>query len=393
MLKKTASALSKTPPGDIQHLQEELQIHQLELEMQNDELRKNVAELENTRKRYADLYDFAPVGYFTLDTNNQIVLLNLTATRMLGLERRRLIGRYFSKLIDPEYHRLFYNHIRQCVDTRTKQSIELRLIENHLPLRFVQLDSVAVFDNSDNLAHINMVMINITDRENAKARVTDLSRALLVAQEKERRMIACELHDRIAQQLAAIKVSGDRLMAKHANVPESLKTQLLELSALLTGSIAAVRDLSYELRPPDLERQDLPRGLFNYCHEFSQKTGIHTEFFSAGMKTVVLDEMMTINIYRLVQEGLNNVLKHAAASRAIVTCSVIDRDIVLRITDNGRGFDLENRLTEATAEKRMGLSSMEERARLLGGTMTVQSAPGRGARIHIRFPCRRNVYE
>jgi signal transduction histidine kinase len=106
------------------------------------------------------------------------------------------------------------------------------------------------------------------------------------------------------------------------------------------------------------------------------------------MKNLKLNFDTEINLYRLIQEGLNNIKKHAKAGHAVVRLVASSPNIILRIEDNGRGFDVKSRLARSFKEKRLGLSSMEERVSLLAGTMRIKSQPSKGTRIFIEIPCK-----
>jgi signal transduction histidine kinase len=122
------------------------------------------------------------------------------------------------------------------------------------------------------------------------------------------------------------------------------------------------------------------------CEDFSEAHALNVHFNVAGMENLRLNSEMEINLYRLIQEGLNNIRKHAEAADAFVKLIAASPNIILRIEDNGRGFDVDRRLEAATNEKRMGLRSMEERTRLLGGEMAVESLPSKGTKILITIP-------
>jgi signal transduction histidine kinase len=130
----------------------------------------------------------------------------------------------------------------------------------------------------------------------------------------------------------------------------------------------------------------LVQALYMYCEEFSEKTGIRTDFISAGLTSIHFDFQTEINLYRLVQEGINNVRKHADATHVDVKPVKIFPHIVLRIQDNGKGFDVAERRRNTNPEKRMGLRSMEERVNLLRGQMSIQSKLTKGTRIFIKIP-------
>jgi signal transduction histidine kinase len=135
-----------------------------------------------------------------------------------------------------------------------------------------------------------------------------------------------------------------------------------------------------------LDDMGLVQTIFQYCEEFSERTGLEIEFSCAGLEATELDSDTEINVYRLIQEGLNNIKKHAEARRAAVKLVRAFPNIILRIEDDGRGFDVHARRMASPNEKRMGLQSMEERVHLLQGKMEIQSRPMQGTKIIIRIP-------
>jgi len=135
-----------------------------------------------------------------------------------------------------------------------------------------------------------------------------------------------------------------------------------------------------------MDQQSIARGISRYCQDFSEKTGLSVDFTSAGLADTRLDSNTKVNLYRLVQEALNNTRKHADAKHVTVKMLAAFPDIVLRIQDDGRGFDVEKRMAAMTNEKRLGLRGMEERVNLLGGKMMIQSRPGQGTKIFIEVP-------
>ena len=227
---------------------------------------------------------------------------------------------------------------------------------------------------------------NITDQKRAEEHIHLLTQNLMKAQESERQMISRELHDRVAQELSAVKIGLETLLDNQPTTPPEIKRRVSEMSRTLQESIKAVRDLSYDLRPPALDEMGLVQTLFQHCHDFSENNGINVDFHSAGMKDLKLDFDTEISLYRLIQEGLTNIKKHANADHVTIRLVAAFPNIILRIEDNGRGFDVQKRLATITKEKRMGIRSMEERTKLLQGEMELQSRPMQGTKISIKFP-------
>jgi signal transduction histidine kinase len=130
----------------------------------------------------------------------------------------------------------------------------------------------------------------------------------------------------------------------------------------------------------------LIRTIFHYCEDFCSRNELQVEFACAGMENLDLRPDVGINIYRIIQEALSNIKKHAQASTVTVRLVYSHPNIMLRIEDNGKGFDVEQRLEKALAEKRMGLQSMKERVALLNGLLRLRSKHGKGTLISIQIP-------
>ncbi len=387
-LAKSSTAAGGYSLNDIRDLVEELRIHQVELEMQGEELRNACEELDEAKRIYEDLYDFAPVGYVTLDECHLISRANFLAARLLNNPKENLLRRPFSHFIAPEDVNLFYQYCNRCVETGKRQTCELKLKpkEASQDQLYVQLESRAFSNEACEHTGIRMALFDVTARKVAEERIRTLSQELLMAQEREREMISCELHDRIAQELSAIKMGCDSFLYGHSEIPQAIRDKASKLSDSLKAVITAVRDLSYELRPPDLDHDTLIEVIDRLCQEFSTDTGIETDFYSTGTGSLTLAPFTMTNIYRMFQEGLINIQKHAEASHVHAAISYSHPHLIIRITDNGKGFDVEKREAALTQEKRLGLRSMKERARLLGGTFTVKSSPMQGTQIQVRIP-------
>jgi signal transduction histidine kinase len=234
-------------------------------------------------------------------------------------------------------------------------------------------------------ARLGSWLANLAERKRSETHIRMLTRRLMQTQEDERRMISRELHDRIGQDLSSIKIALETLPDRSG--PEAaVRDEMEALCRILDRTIFTVRDLAYDLRPPGLDEMGLTQALSMFCSEFSEKTGIRTEFVSAGIEKAELDFTFKINLYRIVQEGLNNIHRHARAGLAVVKLTAAHPHIILRIEDNGVGFDVEQRAREIDSEKRMGLRSLKERSDLLGGNMIVRSKIGLGTKIFIKIP-------
>jgi PAS domain S-box-containing protein len=166
--KQTSKPLHDLSASDSLNLIHELQVHQIELEMQNEELRAAQVELEKSRSIYSDLYDYAPVGYFTLDNKGIITGVNLTGSAQLGLERGSLLKKTFTMFIHKNDQDTFYLHRQKVFKNRTKLSCEVRLKRNDKIEFYAQLVSTAFKDSDDNYSLMRLAVINISERRRAE---------------------------------------------------------------------------------------------------------------------------------------------------------------------------------------------------------------------------------
>jgi len=242
-------------------------------------------------------------------------------------------------------------------------------------------------DHTGQVVAVIETVDDITERKRAEAQIQMLSHQLLKAQEEERQMISGELHDSVAQDLTIFKLSLG-LFDKQPDLSAETRQKLAGLSKILDRSISNVRNLSYDLRPPELKEFGLLQALSVYCEDFTKNTDINVGFQAAGLKNVKMNSLIEINIYRLIQESLNNAKKHAGAKSVNIKLLGANHDIILRIEDDGKGFDMQAQENVLSSGKRLGIHTMKERVSLLQGHMTIQSCLGKGTKIFIKFPFR-----
>lgn len=208
---------------------------------------------------------------------------------------------------------------------------------------------------------------------------------IIEAQENERKRISRELHDEIGQALTAIKFNLDMIDKDLPQTSALLRGRLGEAKSLSNQTLTAMRQLSMDLRPTMLDDFGLIPTLRWYIQNFSNRLNIYSRFEAIGFEEKLPPQIETA-FYRIIQEALNNIAKHAGADRIEISLEQRDSMIGASITDNGKGFDLERVLHPESPERGFGIVGMQERVSLLGGQIDIQSRPGFGTHIHIEVP-------
>jgi two-component system sensor histidine kinase UhpB len=208
---------------------------------------------------------------------------------------------------------------------------------------------------------------------------------IIDAQENERKRISRELHDEIGQSLTAIKFSLDMIERDLPQTSSVVRERLGEAKSLSNQTLTSMRQLSMDLRPTMLDDLGLIPTLRWYVQNFSTRLNICSDFQAIGFEEKLPPQIETA-LYRIVQEALNNIAKHARASRFEVRLERRDSIISATIRDNGKGFDLEKVLHPESPERGFGIVGMQERVSLLGGHIDIRSKPNSGAEIQIEVP-------
>lgn len=275
---------------------------------------------------------------------------------------------------------LLVSAARQHELTEAAESLGGRLRDAHYRLE------ERVAERTAELAAANASLrAEIRAREAYQADRMDLLRRLATAQEDERRHIARELHDQMGQHLAAL---GLGLKALETGGPDSppARARLRQLQDLADRIGREVHHLALELRPPALDDLGLGTALAHYAERWSERSDVAVDFQASGLEAGRLPAPVETALYRVVQEALTNVLRHAGARRVSLVLQRSDGRAQAVVEDDGRGFDGEATMAAAAAGGRLGLLGMRERLALVGGTLAVESAPGRGTTIIARVP-------
>jgi PAS domain S-box-containing protein len=418
--------------ADIQQLVHELQIHQIELELQNEELNQASLAARTALEKFTDLYDFAPVGYFSLDEQGLILEVNLTGAALLGLERSRLTNRHFQLFVDAASRPNFNAFLARTFGAHGKQVREMRLLKEDRTSFWADLEASSAAAVSGTRRWCRMAVVDIAARKRAEeaqrrveilaatnqrleqeivqrraaeaalkkseqryARLLEESRhtqlqlralahQILRVQEDERKQISRELHDEVSQTLVGINVHLALLFRAKSVNPKFLRQKLADTQQLVNQSVQIVHRFARELRPAQLDDLGLIPALRSFMRVFPGCKELRIRFTAfAGVETLENDKRTVL--YRVAQEALINVGKHAQASLVNVSILKSGGTVCMEIKDNGKSFSVGQAL-DPKKNRRLGLISMRERVEMVGGAFNVESASGKGTTIRVQIP-------
>ncbi len=420
--------------ADMQRLLHELQVHQIELEMQNAELRDARSLMEAMLEKYTDLYDFAPVGYFSLNEQGVILEVNLTGAALLGVERSRLIKRRLHQFLSAPSRPVFLAFLEKVFTEPGKQVCEASLLkkggtpfwadvqatstassEGERKWCRVTVSDVTALKRAEEAQH-RVEALNAANRELkqeivrrkaveadlkkseeysrqllAKAlqlqkQLQHLSHQVLQTQEEERKRISHELHDEIGQVLTAISFHLASLKKEATPSGKAFKNRIAQAQRLVEQSVDIVHQFAVRLRPAALDDLGLIPTLESHVKDFAKRTGLSVRLapFTHG-RTELLDGDKRMVLYRVVQEALTNIAKHAQASLVTVSIRRLRGVIRVEVKDNGKSFDVQGALS-SQRNHRLGLLGMRERVEMVGGRFTVESSRGKGTTVRADVP-------
>jgi len=230
--------------------------------------------------------------------------------------------------------------------------------------------------------------MDITARKNTEEQLKQsheemrqLASRLQEIREEERASMAREIHDELGQQLTGLKMDISWLIKKLAPLEEPIDNKLKSITGLLNETIVKVRKLATELRPSILDDVGLAEAMEWQSTEFEKRSGIQVQFSTSG-PTIVIPVNISIGLFRIYQESLTNVARHAEASEVRSSLDLAGHELALSITDNGKGFDP----AAIGHKKTLGLLGMKERTVMMGGSYTIKSQPGKGTTVCISVP-------
>lgn len=365
-----------------EELLHELQVHQIELEMQNETLRQTQFVMEESRDRYVDLYDFAPVGYLTLNNAGLIVEVNLTGAALLGVERQKLLRHRFAEFVTLQDRDSWHKHFSSALQQGGKQSCEMELLRRDGSTFHSHMDCLHLNGSIARIAFSDISRRKQLENELRESRqlLRNLADKVESLREEERKRIAREMHDELGQILTALRMDVALINLRFGQDNAELLAKTDSMTTLLDQANHCVHNIVSNLRPTALD-MGIVAGVRWLCNEFSAHSGnacvLHTtnEYIS-------LSEMRAVAVFRVIQELLTNAARHAEASHVKITLALRADELFVEVCDNGKGFEPAAKGND----KSFGLLGIHERTIALGGNVNISSAPNQGTVVTVIVP-------
>jgi two-component system, cell cycle sensor histidine kinase and response regulator CckA len=397
--------IKKLSEADVRKLAHELQVYQIELEMQNEELRKAQIEIEESHQKYSDLYDFAPVGYFTVDEKGLILKANLIGALKLGLERGSLIGKPLSRFIVKEDQDIFYLHHRQVLKTKKLEMCELRMMKKGSPQFYAQLESEIVLDHNDHQCRI--IVSDITERKK-------MEEALIQSEKlKSLGILTAGISHEFNNLLAVILGSAELLNAGFEDDQE-LKNGL---SAIIKASYDGAEIVKGLLSYVKSQEKDISEFIFfdirsllieaiNFTtlrwKNMAQAKGIDYKIDREGMREIPEVLCNTTDLREVFTNIINNALDAMPdGGRLSFNTSSNEDTVFICISDTGIGMseDVKKNIFDPFFTTRrplgtgLGLSISYGIITRHGGKIEVESEDGKGTAFNLSLPIRKDIVQ
>jgi PAS domain S-box-containing protein len=344
---------------------------------------------ERFRMMVENVRDYA---IYMLDMKGYITSWNLGAERICGYLADEIIGKHYSRFFLSDHATRGDPGIQlQFASIQGRYESEGWRVRKNGKQFWAHVILTPLLDETGKLRGFSEIVHDITERKRSEEdlhgyadRLKTTSRRLVEVQESERRLLATELHDRVGQNLTAL---GINLSIVAGGMPPGAKPELtarlVDCNSLVEGTVDAMRDVMAELRPHALDDYGLPAALRSLATGFSRRTGIHVAFEKEG-RGADLPKPVDLAMFRIAQEALNNVAKHASAQRVEIAIRRRNGAAVLSVSDDGVGFDPQ-RLDGPRAEAGWGLLIMRERAEAVGAHFTLKAGPNSGTQVLVEY--------
>lgn len=344
--------------------------------------------LRVSEEHFRQAFEQAPIAIALVGQTEDLLQVNQAMVDLVGYPRETLLGLQWHDLVHPEDAARERQLLqRVAAGEMATYRVEERLIASAGDVRWVVVHGALLRTAVDQPMYVLLQVQDITERRLADELTLRMAVAARVAEveEREHQRMAQELHDRVGQELSALGISLSLLQREaQGRLPPASDARLSDARDLLEQVTASVRNVMTELRPPMLDDYGLLAALRWYAERFGNRTGLATRVLGRE-PTPRVSSNTAIMLFRIVQEALTNVARHAQATSVEIRLAQRGGALQLTVADNGRGFDPQATISRA-AESGWGLRTMAERAAALGAELRVDSHVGAGTRVIISLP-------
>ncbi len=341
--------------------------------------------LRDGEERLSLAADSAGVGLWSLNLATGRPWATEKTRELLGLSPDEVLtSDGFMKLVHPEDRDLIRTAMQEAISSKGKGRVDFRIVRPDGSVSWIVWRGRVPRKRPGEPDCLMGVIFEITDRKKAEAAARELRGRLISAHEEERTRLARELHDDVTQRLARLAIDAGRIERAQAN--ESVGETMRELREGLVRLSEDIHALSYRLHPSVLEDLGLAEALRTECERVARQESLPVQVNLGEIPETVPREA-ALCLFRVTQEALRNVVRHARARKVEVSMRGLDGGLHLAVSDDGTGFDPALQLDRPT----LGLIGMRERVQLLGGELDVDSAAGRGTTIAAWVPLKREV--
>jgi PAS domain S-box-containing protein len=336
---------------------------------------------QESEQRFRHVANTAPVMIWMSGTDKLCTYVNQPWLDFTNRRFAQELGNGWVESIHPEDVTASFDTYAQAFDRREPFTMQYRLLRYDREYRWVLDKGVPRFDANDSFAGYIGSCVDITDRKLAEDALSSVSRRLIDAQEQERTRIARELHDDINQRIAMLAVELDVLRQRLPDSGAEVRSRLEEIRQLASDIGSGVQEISHRLHSSKLEYLGLVAACKSFCREVAEWHNVAVDFTADNIPTT-LPQDAALCLFRVLQESLNNAIKHSGAQRFEAELCGTSNEIRLTVRDHGVGFDAAT----AMISRGLGLISMRERISFVKGTMLIASKPMGGTEITVRVP-------
>jgi PAS domain S-box-containing protein len=346
---------------------------------------KTIKDLESSRRTLDEVFANISDAIWVHDMSGNVTFANKACETLTGRPLSELINKNVREFMSPEALTL----ARQVKDKllrgeAVEQRYEQRLIKRDGSEAIMQLATRLIVSEGKPQAFQNLAR-DITEERKLQDNLQFYLRKVLQAQEEERKRLARELHDDASQQILLLTHHIDNIASKADNyLPQGLRNELEKLYELSQQTYQGIKRYAQALRPGILDDLGLVPALQWLAEETHDFSGIKIHVKVAAIPPLPPETQLVL--FRIVQEALNNLQRHSGASEASITVACQDSEVRVTISDNGKGFELPQQLSDFASQGKLGLTGMAERARLIGGELEVSSQKGKGTTIIVKAP-------